>query len=248
MSTFSLKVTALILMVIDHIGYYFEGTPYWFRLIGRGAYPLFLFCMVWGYHYTRDRKMYLLRLYIMSLFMSFFMYTVDARFVSAYGYGNHNIFVPMLLIGVIVSTIETFQRDRHMGYLMLAGIFLVQVLYSVLPMFIPLLRSLSGDVLTGIIPKLELNEYGSMFVILGVIMYFTKENKSLLTAVYILFCMIQFSGDLLYYGVINQCFMIIALPLMLKYNNKKGPGLKYFFYFFYPAHTFILFYLANFVL
>ncbi len=129
---------------------------------------------------------------------------------------------------------------------MLAGIFLVQVLYAVLPMFIPFLRSLSGDVLTGLIPNLELNEYGSLFVILGVIMYFTKENKDLFTVIYIIFCMIQFAGEIALYGVVSQAFMIIALPFMLKYNNEKGPGLKYFFYIFYPAHTFILFYLANF--
>ena len=246
MSTFALKITALILMVIDHIGCYFDWAPHWFRIIGRGSYPLFLFCMVWGYKYTKDRRLYLLRLYIMSVFMSFFMYTIDTHFVTANGYGNNNIFVPMLLVGVIISTIETFQRDRHKGSLLLAGIFLVQVLYAVLPMFIPFLRSLSGDVLTGLIPNLELNEYGSLFVILGVIMYFTKENKDLFTDIYIIFCMIQFAGEIASYGVVSQAFMIIALPFMLKYNNEKGPGLKYFFYIFYPAHTFILFYLANF--
>ena len=44
-----------------------------------------------------------------------------------------------------------------------------------------------------------------------------------------------------------KLIVLFALPLMLRYNGKKGPGLKYFFYFFYPAHTFFLFYLANFV-
>lgn len=92
MNTFTLKMIALVLMVIDHIGYYFEGTPSWLRWLGRGSYPLFLFCMVWGYQYTRNRKRYLLRLYLMSLFMTFFSYTVDAVFVSQNGYGNHNIF------------------------------------------------------------------------------------------------------------------------------------------------------------
>ena len=58
MNTFTLKMIALVLMVIDHIGYYFEGTPSWLRWLGRGSYPLFLFCMVWGYQYTRNRKRY----------------------------------------------------------------------------------------------------------------------------------------------------------------------------------------------
>ena len=48
-------------------------------------------------------------------------------------------------------------------------------------------------------------------------------------------------------GKPSKLILKFALPLMLRYNGKKGPGLKYFFYFFYPAHTFFLFYLANFV-
>ncbi len=46
MNTFTLKMIALILMVLDHIGYYFDGAPVWLNWLGRLSYPLFLFCMV----------------------------------------------------------------------------------------------------------------------------------------------------------------------------------------------------------
>lgn len=48
MSTFSLKITALIFMLLDHIGLYFEGAPIWFRWIGRASYPLFLLCIAFA--------------------------------------------------------------------------------------------------------------------------------------------------------------------------------------------------------
>nr|WP_276309895.1 TraX family protein [Pueribacillus theae] len=38
-----------------------------------------------------------------------------------------------------------------------------------------------------------------------------------------------------------QWMMIAALPFMLIYNRKKGIGLKYFFYIFYPLHIAILY-------
>lgn len=112
MNTFTLKIIALLLMLIDHIGLYFDTMPVWLRFLGRGSYPLFLFCMVWGYHYTRSRKMYLLRLYLMSIFMAVFGYAADYCFPTETGFGNHNIFVPMLLTGILISTIEAFCRDR----------------------------------------------------------------------------------------------------------------------------------------
>ena len=37
MSTFALKITALILMFLDHAGLYFEGAPMWFRWVGRAS-------------------------------------------------------------------------------------------------------------------------------------------------------------------------------------------------------------------
>jgi len=75
-------------------------------------------------------------------------------------------------------------------------------------------------------------------------MYFLWEKRELFTVVYLIFCIWQFSAE----GASGaQWLMAAALPLMLRYNDQKGPGLKYFFYFFYPAHTFLLFWLANFV-
>lgn len=247
MSTFALKMIALILMLIDHVGLYFEGMPMWLRWLGRGSYPLFLFCMVWGYHYTKNRKKYLLRLYLMSIFMTVFGYALDHYFVTESGFGNHNIFLPMFLVGVLISAIELFQRDKKKGGILLGGIFLVQLLYYIIPAIIPFARTVSGDLLTGVVPNLVQNEYGFGFVVLGVLMYFLKEKKDLFCVMYILFCISQFSAEMLEYGMSTQWMMLIALPLILRYNNEKGRGMKFLFYVFYPAHTFLLFYLANFV-
>ena len=243
MSTFAIKLLALFLMVIDHIGYYFDGAPVWFGWLGRACYPLFLFCMVWGYHYTRSRKRYLLRLYGMSLFMTAFGCLIDRFLPTEGGYGNHNIFLPLFLVGVLISAVELFQQDKKKGGLLLGGIFAVQVLYGILPFH----QFLSGDILTGIIPNLYINEYGFEFVALGVLMYFLKENKAYFTAMYILFCINQFSMAVVEGSGDAQWLMIAALPIMLRYDHQKGWGMKYFFYGFYPAHTFLLFLLANLV-
>ena len=258
MSTFALKMLAALFMVLDHVYLYFFAPSMDPSLIltciGRMAYPLFLFCMVWGYRYTRSRKIYLLRLYLLSLFMTAFSYAVDYYLPTENGFGFHNIFLSLFLVGVLISTIEIFQEDRKKGMLLFGVIFAVQILniYAerILRAIFPSLPGLSGDTITGIVPNLYLNEYGFEFVALGVLMYFLKEKKDLFCAAYILFCIAQFSGEVIWgeSGLPTQWLMIAALPLMMRYNHEKGRGMKYFFYVFYPAHTFLLFYLANFVI
>lgn len=254
MSIFALKCTALCLMVLDHIGIYFGShMPYelylFLRILGRLSYPLFLFCMTQGYRHTRSRKKYLLRLYLGSLFMTGFMISIDAAFpTDGFGYGYHNIFLPLFLVGLLISTIEAFQNDKKTGWIMAGCIFALQLLYSLTPMFVPALRNYSGDILTGIIPNLALNEYGLLFIILGLCMYFLQDRKDVFTIVYLLFCIAQFSDEMLsgeVPGMPVQWFMVFALPFMQRYNGKRGRSFKYFFYIFYPAHTFLLFYLGN---
>ena len=248
MSTFHLKCIALVCMALDHIGFYFEAAPLWLGCIGRISDPLFLFCMVWGYHYTRNRTVYLLRLYLLSICMTVFSYTLDTLFPTPNGYGNHNIFLSLFLVGVLISTIECFRRDRKRGFLLLGAIAAAQVFYVLLPGIVPFTRQLNGDLLTGIVPNLALNEYGTAYIALGVALYFLREKPELVSVVYILFSISQFSSKMINGGPVTQWIMLFALPRTPHYNGEKGPGLKYFFYFFYPAHTFLLFYLANFIL
>lgn len=61
LSSTALKGIALVLMVLDHIHYFFEFTgviPLWFSLAGRLSAPLFLFCTVEGFAHTQDRRRY----------------------------------------------------------------------------------------------------------------------------------------------------------------------------------------------
>lgn len=246
MTIFALKLTAAGLMLLDHIGLYFAGAPLWLRFLGRGAYPLFLFCMTQGYAHTRSRRRYLLRLYAMSLFMTALGQTLDTCFPTENGYGNHNIFVPLFLTGLLISAIERYQRDRRQGALLLGGLAFSQVVYQFLPALVPALGAFSGDVLTGLVPNLAVNEFGFEFIALGLAFYFLRDHREALCAVYLIFCIYQFSAEMLD-GWAVQWMMILALPLIARYNGEKGPGWKGFFYLFYPAHTCLLFFLANFL-
>ncbi len=44
-----------------------------------------------------------------------------------------------------------------------------------------------------------------------------------------------------------QCFMILALPLLLLYNGERGKGHKRFFYVYYPAHIYLLYLAQQFI-
>ena len=74
---FSLKILALVLMFLDHLGAFMtmyltpvEGTPLFiaatiFRAVGRLAFPLFAFFVAEGMRKTHDRGNYLLRFAIL---------------------------------------------------------------------------------------------------------------------------------------------------------------------------------------
>ena len=58
-------VVALVLMLMDHIHYFFEFTgciPEWFSMLACLSAPLFLFCTVEGFSHTHDRKRYFFRI------------------------------------------------------------------------------------------------------------------------------------------------------------------------------------------
>ena len=62
-----LKIIALVFMFMDHAGkMLLPGVPE-MRMIGRAAFPIYAWCMIVGFHYTRSVPKYLLRILIVGL-------------------------------------------------------------------------------------------------------------------------------------------------------------------------------------
>ena len=62
-----LKIIALVFMFIDHAGKMcFPAVPE-MRILGRIAFPIYAWCMIVGFHYTRSVPKYLLRILITGL-------------------------------------------------------------------------------------------------------------------------------------------------------------------------------------
>ena len=62
-----LKIIALVFMFADHAGkMLFPSIPE-MRMIGRIAFPIYVWCMIVGFHYTRSVPKYLLRILVTGL-------------------------------------------------------------------------------------------------------------------------------------------------------------------------------------
>lgn len=257
MTTTALKLLALALMFCDHIYEFIGGAPIWLTWLGRLSAPLFLFCMVWGVHYTHDRKHYLKGLYFWGVFMAVGDLLLAWLLPGAKTAPMNNIFVTFLLVGMVITIIEGFRGkgDRSEAKKLLWLLILAQVASIVLvPMAILGLPQIENAFVlpASVFPSLLFCEGGPIWILLGLMLYYTKENKRSLAVSYLAFSLLVMAmggfgtlQDLFYQNY--QWLMVLSLPFMLCYNGEKGRGLKRLFYVFYPAHVFILCWLGSFV-
>ena len=80
LSTGFLKLIALLFMFIDHSGKVFFNNASDMRLLGRIAFPVYVWCMIVGFSRTRSVPRYLLRVLLVGLVSQpFYVLALDTR-------------------------------------------------------------------------------------------------------------------------------------------------------------------------
>lgn len=215
MNIFTIKIIALILMLIDHIGEPGKNSPIWFRWLGRLAAPLFVYALAVGFHHTRNRKKYLLRLYLANVGMIFFnqiMHILQRKLdYVVYEPTNHNIFTTLFCAGVLICIWEN--RKEKKKFLTYIGIYIFwQAMLIKLAILVEtydylwygnarLETVLRTDYIFPLLGGIWDVEGGVFFIALGVCLYCAVEDRWKLTLYYILFCgtyLLMCEGDILY--------------------------------------------------
>lgn len=254
----ALKLIAVLFMTIDHVGA-FCGSFAWvaehmypLRLVGRIAAPVFLFFVAEGLHHTRDKRLYLKRMYLASLCFGLLNAFVGALLECSFG----NIFQSFAwLIGLVIVTESAAAGIRERKWKKIAGYPLLFLLFlglsggfgalagplSELPGFMGLFAP--GALLAFICPPLEV-EYSLGLIALGAVWYFMGDRRWR-CALLLLLALMSWLQPWGYNRALTmfsgiQWGMIGAVPLLLLYNGERGAGMKWFFYIYYPTHTWLL--------
>lgn len=226
----TLKIIAMVTMLIDHIGAGFIENgllPYlaktyganagivntWsvidtvMRCIGRTAFPIFCFLIVEGYYHTKDVKKYLGRLFLFAMIsevpfdLAFMGKVWDPSFQNV----DFSLFLGLLTIVICDRVKLTGARYKWVSGVVLVGL--------------------------GMIATVMHTDYMFVSVLLIYIFYVFRQQEPIRDIVG--------AVALLGAGVVEVAGYTAFLPMHF-YNGKRGLRLKYVFYFFYPVHILII--------
>lgn len=216
MTSFYLKIFAIMTMVIDHIGYIFmsPSDPYYllFRGIGRLAFPVFIWFVAEGCNKTKNLKGYLLRLMFFALLSEVpFDYAFSNTWIE---FTHQNIFFTLFLgafsVYLYIGLEEKLKRFKNIAVL--------------------------SPICLALIAEFIHTDYGGIGVLLIYFLYMYRNQAFLHKAAILVIgnLMLLISSH-----PIQSVAAIMLIPLYF-YNGQRGKPLKYFFYIFYPAHLLIL--------
>jgi len=216
MSSFVLKIIAVITMFIDHIGYAIFGKFSFFNYIGRIAFPIFAFQVSEGYTHTRSLKKYFLRLFIFAI-VSQIPFMLFSKIIS--NDFTLNIFFTLLL-GLI--SIYLYDKSKYK----IVGIILA--------------------ILIGLLSDFAHCDYGFYGVAIIFLFYVFKSDVIKSSIAFMLSTTIKYLIPIFKYGfydVYLYLFICTLLPIVFisLYNGKKGKDTKYLLYLFYPIHLLLIY-------
>lgn len=267
MSTFTIKLIAIIAMLIDHAGAIFispSTNPELYtvaRVIGRLAFPIFVFLVVEGFFHTRDVKKYLKRLGIFALIseIPFDIAFYHLRFQSNLIEDIRNVFQNYREYK-LWELVDRFNENQNVFFTLFIGLLLIYLMSLVERKFQNqmIISNLVDAALTigalGLAYFLK-TDYDIAGVLIFVSFYLFRGSKAMLS-----FCILIISATILCNTESIQSFLMtgnfiyiismftpFAMVPIAFYNGKKGKSVKYLFYIFYPAHLIILFLIYQFI-
>ena len=259
-----LKMIALVLMVLDHIHYFFAFTgavPEVLSMAARLSAPLFLFCTVEGFAHTHDRKRYFLRIWAIGAGMA------AIEFFMIYGhmfrrgddfYPQNAIFQDFILLCIVWQGMDWLREKKlSRGIAAIAAVVGWPFLIVFLMQNFPQLQSsaLFAFVITSPLPMWNsITDGGWGYLLGGVVLYALRNHRKVqvvawavatfLSDFVLVWLMARSQPGFVWtqmFTTYYEWFGVGAAVLMLLYNGKRGSGHKQWFYWFYPAHVYLFY-------
>ena len=212
-----LKIIAMLSMVFDHAGDIFFPGVMWPRMVGRLAMPLFSFCIAEGYSHTSNKLRYLMRIGLFALISEI---PFDLAFEKKINLTHQSI---MLTFFISVLALMIYDRITDEKYRQ-EKTYSIRIILGVLV------------ILAAAVLALLLKADYTIFAVIAVFLFYVFRHKK-----HVIRCAIGTGFLALTRTKGFYCVTGLSLIPLLMYNGKRGKGLKWLFYLFYPGHLLILY-------
>ena len=233
-----LQIIAAIAMTVDHLAWFFfpgyprDALPILLHVFGRLAFPIFAFFIAEGYHYTRNKNRYMLRILLFAA-LSHVPYMFASNQFLEYG--------PLCFIPFATGNgIGRFLNQGSVLFSYFIGLAMLRVNDS--PKFKEWQKVIIVLFLCLFSFPCDWSCIGSL-VVLSIGSNRGKPIKQIVWSfVWILLYGLVYSLALDWvYGII-QLGVVLALPLLFLYNGQKSNHpfvnrfMRHFLYLYYPLH------------
>ena len=238
-NSFTLHILAMIFMLSDHLWIIFFPNQLWLYALGRLTFPIFAFMIVEGFFRTKNRKKYLIRIFIFAIIseIPFNLFSSLAmRKVTMLFYPYNNVLWTFLIALCGLNLLEEIENFKNLDKV-------IRFLEKITISFISIMMA-----------YLIKSDYLGYGVITVFIFYFFREKnyrniffQTISIIILNIFIMPDYEFPFNFFGkeifIKVQIFALFSLPIIWLYNGKQGIHnnfIKYMFYFFYPLHLLLI--------
>jgi len=224
-SATSAKLLAIAAMAINHLGIIFRAylpqPVYTFCFFAGGfTFPIMAYMASEGYRYTLDIRRYLTRLLVFSIA------SILPFWLCFHTWTLDVIFTILFGVLALYCTEKVKNRALHLPILL----------------FFAILSNYCDWPIMGVLLIYGMNQ-------------FKNDNARAIIPILILvavnegYCAYEWfsAGIYQFYTVPYMLGCLVAVPVLVSYNieHRKGAGLKYAFYIFYPCHLLLIYFAHN---